>query len=182
MNAERLQAVIDEILGTSRQQWVLRIIAVVTPIGAALAASASSGGWWPVGLLLVGSLAIASAVRPDTHLALVTVVVLVWRWLVAVDDVGTPWLPVAASCLLAFHSVIALLSTVPTGGEVPLASLGRWSRRAALASSMTVAMWALVTLLDQREAAGNGLLTAVALAIVAAAAVMIRSRSIARVG
>ena len=178
MSSEALQDLIDEMLGTSAQQWLLRVLALLTATGAVLAAWAANGRWWPVGLFLVGALSVASAAHPDTPFALVTVVAIVWRWLVAVDDVGTPWLPVAGICLLGFHSVIALLATVPTGGELPAATLGQWSRRVALGGCLTVAMWALVVLFDRREAAGNGLLTAAALAVVAACAVMIRSRSL----
>jgi len=172
---------IDEFLATSAQQWLVRLVAVVTPMGAVLAASAANERWWPVGLFLVAWLGVVSAVRPDTPLALVTIVVVVWHWLVAVDGVSTPWLPIASICLLLFHGVIALLATVPTGGELPVATLGQWARRGALGGCLTVTVWGLVVLLDRREAAGNGLLTAVALAIVAAGAVTIRSRSLDRV-
>ena len=66
-------------------------------------------------------------------------------------------------------------SNVPIGSEVPLATLAQWLRRTMFGAGVTVGMWVLVVVLDGRNASGNGLLTALALAIVAGAAVAIRS-------
>lgn len=180
MNAARLQQWIDEFHATSRQQWLLRIVALVTPLGAVVAATAANGRWWPLGLAMVAALAIASGVRPDTHTADATIVVIIWHWLAAVDDVTTPWLPVAAVCLLVYHSVIAVSASVPVGGDLPPSTLRTWSLRIAVVSAATVVVWALVVVFDRREASGNGLLTALALAIAAAGVAIVRARSIAR--
>jgi hypothetical protein len=178
MNPSAPQRGIDEFLGTTRQQWMLFVVALVAPVGAALAASAVHEAWWPLGLSLVGILAAASAIRPDTHTALIVIGVIVWRWLAVVDDIGTPWLPVATICLLVYHSVISLSASVPTGGNIPTATLSRWLRNVVLGGGATMGVWALVLLFDQRDAAGNGLLTGLALAIAAVGAVLIRTRSL----
>ncbi len=123
-------------------------------------------------------LAVASAVRPDTHTALSRRRGGPWHWLATVDGVGGPWLPLAAVCLLVHHAVIALSASIPIGGVLPTATVLRWMGRTALVASATVGMWALVAVLDGRDAPGNGLLTALALAIVAGAALTIRSRSL----
>lgn len=180
MNPSMLQRWIDEVQNTSGQQWLLRSVAVASAIGATLAATGPSGNWWPLGLVLVASLAIASAVRPDTHIATSVVVVIVWRLLVAIDGIGTLWLPVAGTFLLVYHSVIAISASVPIGGDLPLSTLSQWLRQAALGSAATFSMWVLVVLFDQRDAAGNGLLTGIALAIAVAGAIALRSRSLAR--
>ena len=178
MNSNSLQRWIDEFLETSGQQWLLRVVAVLAPVGAVLAAAAANERWWPFGLFVATVLAIASAIRPDTHTALVVVVAIVWHWSTTVDDLGTPWLPVASVCLLVFHAVTALSATMPIGGELPLATVKRWLRRVAIVAAATVSMWVLVLVLERREAEGNGLLTGAALAIVALGAVFIRSRDV----
>ncbi len=178
MNPSTLQRWIDELHGTSRQQWLLRLLTVLAPLGALLAITAEVGTWWPFGLVVVTVLASASAVRPDSHTALATIATVAAHWLVTIDRIDTPWLPVASVCLLAYHAVNALAATFPTGGEVPMATLAQWLRRTMFGASVTVGMWILVVLLDRREAPGNGLLTALALAILGGSTVMIRSRSI----
>lgn len=180
MNESTLQAWIDEALATSRQQWTLRLVAVLAPLGAVLAATAENGRWWPVGLVLVTILASSSAVRPDSNLALIVITIVVWHWVASVDRLDSPWLPVAACCLLAHHTVTAVSATFPPGGEVPIGTLLHWLRRTALVALATVGMWTLVVVLDRRDAPGNGLLTGFALAIAACAFVGIRFRSISR--
>jgi hypothetical protein len=178
MNDTRMQGWIDELHDTSGQQWLLRTIGVVVALGAMASAGAEVGRSSPFGLFVVAALAIASAFRPDSHTATAVIAIIAWHWLVVVERIDTVWLPIAACCLLTYHSVIALTATFPVGGVVPTATLLQWLRRTAIASGATVAMWMLVVLLDRREAPGNGLLTALALVIVASGAVAVRSRSL----
>jgi hypothetical protein len=177
MNPSTLQRWIDELHRTSRQQWLLRLGTVLSPVAALLAATAAAGTWWPFGLVVVTVLATTSALQPDSHTALVVIAVVATHWLVTVDQIDTPWLPVASVCLLVFHAVNALAATFPTGGEVPIATLAQWLGRTMLGAAVTVWMWILVVVLAGRHAPGNGLLTALALAIVAGAAIIIRARS-----
>ena len=174
----RVQAIVDEFHRTTAQHWRLRALAVSVALGAVLAAAGATGRLWPAGLVIVGALALASAVRADTNVALLLVVVVVWHWLATIDDPGTPWLPVAALCLLVHHTVTALTASLPAGGEFPREVLVEWAGRTALVGAATVALWALVALLDGRTADGNGALTALALAVAGALAVAIRSRSL----
>lgn len=178
MNSMSLQQWVDEFLATSRQQWLLRLVVVISPVAAVLAAAAATGRWWTFGLLMVAILATASAIRPDTHTALGVVLLIVWYWSGRVDAVDTPWLPVAGICLLVFHSVVALSATIPAGGEVARATLGNWLRRTALGGGATLGMWVLVVVFDRVDAAGNGGLTALALVVVFGAVVLVWSRSI----
>lgn len=178
MNPDRLQAWIDELQGTSRQQWALRVIVVLTPLGALAAVVAEAGRWWPFGGVVVTAMALASAFRPDSHTALVTVAIVVWHVLVTVERVDTPCIAVVGCCLLLHHSVVALTATFPVGGVVPAATLLGWAQRTGLVGGLTVGMWALVTLMERRDAAGNGLLTGLAVVIVAAIALVVRSRSL----
>lgn len=178
MNPSKLQRWINELHGTSRQQWLLRFVTVLAPLAALVAVTAEVGTWWPFGLVVVAALAVASAIRPDSHTALATIAIVAAHWLVMVGRLDTPWLPIASVCLLVYHAVNALTAAFPVGGEVPMATLVEWLRRTMFGAGVTVCMWVLVVVLDRREAPGNGLLTALAFAIVAGAAAMIRTRSV----
>ena len=178
MTPPALQRWIDEFHATSLQQWVVRLVAIVAALGAVLAAAGANNRLWPAGLFIVTVLALAAAVRPDTHTALFVVAVVTWHWLATVDEVGGPWLPIAAVCLLVHHAVIALSASIPVGGVLPMTTIGQWAGRTTLAGGATIGVWALVAVLDGRDAPGNALLTGLALAIAAGAALMIRSRSL----
>ncbi len=180
MNPSALQRWVDELLASSAQQWVIRLLSIAAALGAMAAAGVASDGGWPFGLVLVGALAAASAVRPDTHAGLLVVAVVSWHWMATVDGVVSAWLPVAAVSLLVFHTATALAASVPNGGVVPTIVVARWAWRAAMVAVGVVALWALVVVFDGRDAAGNGALTAVALVIVAATAAFVRSRSLTR--
>ncbi len=173
-----LQRAVDEFLAVSRQRWLTGIGAVLMATSAFAVASVASGGWWLPGLVAVTALSIVAAVRPDDHTGLVVVGVVIWQWLVRVDDVGTPWLPVAACCMLVFHTLLALTAVVPTSGSIPEATIRRWTGRTAVVAAATVAMWIVVVVLDRRELPGNAALTGLAVLIVAAATTAIRARSV----
>ena len=178
MNAERLQAWLDELLNTSAQQWTLRAVVVLAPLGALAAVTAELGRWWPFGAVLVAALAIAAAFRPDSHTALLVIAIVGWHVLATVDRVDSPWIPVVTCCVLVHHSVVALTATFPVGGVVPTPTLASWAVRTGIVGLASVAMWALVVVMERRDAAGNGLLTTLAVVIVGASALLIRSRSL----
>lgn len=180
MIADRLQGWLDEILESSRQQWFLRLLVASTPVGAVLAANAATGTWWVPGLVLITLLAVAAAARPDSHVSLALLAVIVWHWLATVDDLDTGWLPVAVVLLVTHHTIAALAATVPTGGELPPRVLLRWAARLGLASALSVVMWATTVAMDRREAPGNGALTGLALVVIAAAVLLVSARSLDR--
>ena len=180
MITEALQRWIDDIIDTGRQQWALRLVAVVTAVGAIMTATAANGRWWPLGLVVVTGLAVTSAVRPDSHTSLAVITIAVWNWQATVDRVDTAWLPVAGVCLLVHHAVIALSATIPVGGWIPATVLRRWAGRTSVCAGLVGLVWVLTVAMDRRDAPGNGALTAVALVVVATAAVVIRSRSVDR--
>lgn len=178
MNTSVLQRWVDELLASSTQQWLVRLVSVAAPLAAMVAAGVAGDGVWPFGLAVVAVVALASSLRPDHHTALFVVVVVGWHWMAAVDDIATVWLPVAAVCLLVFHTATALAASVPNGGDLPGVVVARWAGRVGLVALAVVALWGLVVVFDRRDAAGNGALTGLALVIVALAAAFIRSRSL----
>lgn len=182
MNPSLLQQWIDEVLESSLQQWLLRTVALLMPFAALLAAAGANERWWPAGFFIVGILGAAAAMRPDTHAALVVVIAIVWHWLATVDGTGGWWLLGAALCLLVYHGVIAISASLPTGGDLPLSTIGGWLVRTATVGVIATIVWGFVVVLDRRDAPGNGLLTGLALAVIAIAAVLIRNRSVGRPG
>lgn len=177
MNLNWAQRVVDELLATTLQQWIFRSIVVLSAVAALVAAAQANGTWWPFGMFLTVSFASASAVRPDTHVALVTIVGIVAHFVVTVDDPATWWLPIAGVALLIFHSVVALTATIPIGGVVPRPVLTRWARRVAAGGGATCGLWLVVVLFDRREADGNAVLTGLALALAATGAAVAWART-----
>jgi len=180
MNATTLQRRLDDVLATSAQHWLLRAMTIIAPVAALLAAGVAGGRWLPFWTIVVVGLAAASAMRPDAHTALLVTIIVGSLWPVTVDDLDTPWLAGAAVCLFAFHALTALLASLPTGGSFPATILVREGGRVGVVAVATVAMWGLVVALDRRDAAGNALLTGLGLLVVAAAAALLRSRSLDR--
>jgi hypothetical protein len=145
---------------------------VAAAISASIVAGVSGGGLPPAVLAIVGVLAVLSAAQPHTHTALVVIAVVVWQWLVAVDDPTGPAVVVVAVALLGFHSTVALMANAPSTVRLDADILWRWLRRVVLVAAATVATWALVLLMDQRSAPGSivatlaGFVTALVLVVV----------------
>lgn len=154
------------------QRWLLGAIAVGAAIGASIVAGVTGGGLPPIVLLIVSVFAVLSAAQPHTHTALVVIALVVWQWLVVVDDPTGPAVVAVALGLLTFHSTVALMGNVPSTARLDTDILRRWLRRVVLVAAATVATWALVLLMDQRSAPGSvvatlaGFVTALVLVVV----------------
>jgi hypothetical protein len=124
-------------------------------------------------------LAIAAAARPDTHISLGVVAVVVWAWLRANPDAATARTVVVAVALLAFHAAIAVLATTPSAVAPTAAVLRRWGLRTLWVMAGTIVVWLLVAALqDQRRPPSPTALSAAVLAV-AAAALWARHRALA---
>jgi hypothetical protein len=135
----------------------------------------SGGGLPPLVLLIVGALAVLSAIRPDTHTALVLVAVVMWQWVVVVDDPTGPAVVVVALALLVFHSTIALMAPAPVTARLDPDILRCWLRRIGLVAGATVAVWGVVLLMDQRRAPGSGVVTLAGFVISLALVALLRT-------
>jgi hypothetical protein len=149
----------QRLVSVAPQRWLLGALAVAAGGGASIVTGVSGGGLPPLLLFVIGMLAVLSAVRPDTHTALVVVALVVWQWLVVVDDPIGPAVVVVASMLLVFHSTIAVMAAAPATAHLDPAILRSWLRRTAMVGAATVATWTLVLLMDQRRASGSTLVT-----------------------
>lgn len=158
MNVD-VPAPFQRLVKVSPQRWLLGALAVVAGTGASIVAGVTGGGLPPMVLVVVGALAVLSAIRPDAHTALVLVVVVVWQWMVVVDDPTGPAVIAVALALLVFHSTIALMAPSPVAARLDPDILRCWLRRTALVAAATVATWGLVLLMDQRRASGSVVVT-----------------------
>lgn len=177
MNAGQLQQWLDQLAMVSAQRWAFVALAVVSATGAFTTAAVVSGDQVGFVLVFVVGLAVAAAIRPDSHTALVLETVVVWQWLAGTDDVTNPAVLVVASGLFGFHTVIALMAVTPSSAVVDRVVVWRWLRRCGWVLIATGAMWLVVVVMVDRRAPGNALLSSLALLTLAAFALAIRALS-----
>jgi hypothetical protein len=168
---------LQRLVRVSSQRWLLGALAVATGAGASIIAGVSGGGLPPIVLLLVGALALLSAVRPDTHTGLVLVAVVVWQWVVVVDDPTGPAVLAVALALLVFHGTVDLMAPAPVTVQLDHGILRSWLRRIALVAAATVAVWGLVLLMEQRRAAGSNVVSLVGLGAALVLVALLHRRS-----
>ncbi len=167
------------IRGASAQRWSLAVLAIAAAIGAWAATAGAAGHTSRIELIMVVTLAIASAERPDSHIGLAVVIVIVTGWMVEVDSGISIWSLLAAVALLVFHTSVSMMSVAPPALSVDSVVIGRWLRRAGIVTAATAAVWGLEELLSRRHASGNAVITAAALVAVIAAIAALRQRSVA---
>lgn len=164
----------------SPQRWLLGTTAAAAAMGSSIVTGVSGGGLTPAVLVIVGVLAVLSAVWPHTHTALVLVSVVVLQWLVVTDDPTGPAVVAMALLLLVFHSTVALMANVPTTARLAPDILWCWLRRVVLVAAATVATWGIVLLMDRRAASGSvaATLAGFVTALVLVAALQSQRRSV----
>ena len=180
MRASSAQQSVDEVRPGSLQRLVLALLATIVPLGTcALAAAISPVHRNPtVVLLVIGLLALLSAIQPDGHLPLVTIVIAVWYWIAVVPDHASPWSMAFATLLLLFHTLTALMAMTPRSATINRVTLWRYTARSGVIALTLVATWAIVELFSGRHARGNSVLTGSAVVVIIAAAVAVRALSL----
>ncbi len=177
MNAGQFQRWIDQLAMVSAQRWAFAALAVVSAAGAFTTAAVVGGEEVGFVLVLLVGLAIAAVIHPDSHTALVVEVVVVWQWLAGTDDVTNPAVVAVASGLFVFHVLIALMAVTPSSAVVDRVLVRRWLRRSGWVLIAIGAMWLVVVVMVDRRAPGNAFLTVLAMVVLAAFALSIRSFS-----
>ncbi len=175
MITERLQEFIDLARAASPQRWRLGFLAVTSATVAAVAAGFGIG---PFLVLMVVVPAILSTINAGTQTAIAVVLIVVVEWLGSADDVTSPAAAVIALALFTFHAILALLAVTPHSASVSPVVLRRWVQRSTVVGGSTVALWAFVLVLEQREPPPDGALLVLALGVLAAAAWAARARSL----
>ena len=103
MNSAQLQEWFDRLALVSAQRWVFVAIAVSSVVAASATTAVVGGGQTPIVLALLIGLAVAAAIRPDSHTALLVETIVVWQWFAGVDDTTSPGALAVAMCLFVFH-------------------------------------------------------------------------------
>ena len=166
------------IRGASAQRWSLALLAVAAAICAWAATAGAAGHTSTIELIMVVALATASAGRPDSHIGLAAVIVIVTGWMVEVDSAISIWSLLAAVALFVFHASVAMMSATPPALSVDSVVIGRWLRRGGIVTTATAVVWGLEELLSRRHASGNAVITAAALFAMIAAIAALRQRSV----
>lgn len=122
---EKLGDLLHAVLITSRGQWVLRLVTLLT---GALAATLSIVWFpvviWPLYAIVVGGLLTWVLIQPDSMAALIMIAVVALWWLL----VGpTAWWQalVLAAVLGAFHLGVAWSAAAPSASRLPTPDLAR---------------------------------------------------------
>jgi hypothetical protein len=158
------------------------VIRVAIAVGGAVSVAAtwlaSDNGVvaWFTGL--TAALLIVCVVNPDGSSGIGVVLLGGTHWLVAVDDIVTPWAVVMGAGLATLHVATAAASVAPAGARWTPAMRRRWVRRAAIVVPSGLVTWLLVDLADGRDIAGSGPLVGVALLAVTGALLWARRISV----
>lgn len=171
-----VQAALDRIAVTSAQRWSLIGAGFAAAVGASVVAAVASGTAVGVVTVLVALVAGVAVARPDTHAALVTMGLVAVQWLALVDDTTTPWALVVALCLFVFHVAVAATAVTPITTTIDPVTTRRWITRSAAGGAATGGVWVIAVWLADRQAPGNTMVTAGALAVLAVLALVARHR------
>ena len=175
MNTDWLQERIDVARATSLQRWRLGSLAVTSAAVAGVAAGFGIGLFLVVIVVLP---AVVSTINAGTQTAVAVIVIVVVGWLGSTGDATSPAAVVVAVALFEFHAILALLAVTPHGATLASAVIRRWAQRSAIVGGATVALWAFVLVLEQREPPPDGVLLVLALGVLVAAAFTARARSL----
>ncbi len=163
---------------SSRHVRLLRLVVLVSPLVVAAATMAASGAVQPIALVVFALAGLACATSTDSHVGLVTMLLLALNWVQTVRDDTTPWVLVAAAGVVALHTSLAALTVIPPAARWPARSARRWGRRAALAWSAAVPVWLLTQVWSDRSPGGNAVVLVIGLAALVAAGGWMLRRSV----
>ena len=104
---------------------------------------------------------------PDSHAGLAGVLLVGVNWVVAVDDVTTPWAIGVAASTAVFHTSMSASSVSPASARWTAAMRRRWGRRALALTASTAPCWMVVAVVAEVELDGSAVLLAAALAAIA---------------
>lgn len=127
----------------------------------------------PLLVVLLG-LVVAAVSLPDSAVVMVLIGVIVWAWLILVDDYATVWAPVGAVALLSLHACAALSTSGPINATFDALTWRRWVTRTVAVAVVTAAVWLGTRLAGGYRLPGSVLLTTLAVLLVGAVALTIR--------
>lgn len=154
----------------SVSQAALRALLVVASAALCVVTALSASALWPA-IVVLAALTLLAALRPESPFALALVVLHPVQWLaiVPVPEGPAGWfrLLLASVLLLLVHLSAAAAVVWPEAARVPARALVRWAVRALGVTALTVPVWALALVVNDRSLAGDVGLTFAATAGVA---------------
>jgi hypothetical protein len=158
----------------------LRLAILLAP-GVVLAAIAIDAGQVSppvaIGLMLLAAI---SALVPDGNMGVLTVLLLAWYWAATIDRPTSGATLLAALGILVFHTALAASTVAPPAAVWSRSMQRRWARRTITVGVATTAAWLAARSLGSASIDGRAAVLSAALVGLAAAAVWIRHRGLAR--
>lgn len=176
MIEELLQLWLDQALATRTQRWVLGVAAVGSITVASTLAAVGAGsitGHLTV-VAMTTALATIAVAGSGAHTGSIVIAAVAFEWLAFVDDITNARAIGVASCVYAFHALLALMAATPHTSVIDPRVLGRWAARSLYVIAATVAVWAMVVAFERRNASGDESLTIAGLVVIAAAIMALR--------
>jgi hypothetical protein len=132
-------------------QWLLRVVIVLTPLGAVLAGIPAGATPGIVFFLVLVVLAVLFALFPASQGGVVVLLMAVIWWAAAPDDPLHPMCMVAAAALLACHVAALLASYGPDRLPLDPDLVRLWVRRAVLLLVPVPVLWAAADVLAGQQ-------------------------------
>jgi hypothetical protein len=180
MNSSDLEGTVAQVRAVGRAQAVIRLVVALAPmvaVGASFAAGHQQS-WWV--MVAVAACSVSCAVRPETNVGLLVVVIVGWCWVVTVDDLRTPWTLVAAVALGVFHMSCAAATVGHPASPWSAPMRARWVRRSAIVIGVTALAWLAELGLTADRPGGNAALLLIALLSLTVVTLILRARAVGR--
>lgn len=162
-----VSGLLDNLSLLSMQQLSLRLVVLIAPMVALVAegrAGAHVQTWFITFVVIICA---GSALLPDSHTGLLVVLMIGLHWALALRDVTSAWVLVAALALLVFHVAGVLASYGPTSVVLGSSLLALWLGRCGVAAAVTVLVWLATRVGSGLDLPANGLVLGAALLVVA---------------
>jgi hypothetical protein len=171
---------VGRLIATRGLQAWLRVAVLLSPMVAFWGTSEASGAVSPVVAMLLLCLAAACALSPESNLGLLIVTVVGIHWLVAVEDVTSPWSLVVGLALGVLHLAMAAASVAPPAARWTRGMARRWAVRAGWSAGATAVVAIVVQLIGGRTLGGGSVVLIGALVWLVVAALWVRRTSLTR--
>jgi hypothetical protein len=169
-----LDAVLEFVWRVAPQGLVLRGVGVAAVADCWAVAGAVGDVVWPATILLALT-TIAAVAQPDSSAPFAVIVMLTVTWMLEVRPLSdaTHWSLALGLSVLVVHAASARAAALGDGGVIDARVARRWLLQTAMVGAATSATWGVVMLFEGASPGGGLVVSAVAIAAVAAFAVLI---------
>lgn len=162
----------------SPAQRLIRSAVLVGPIIVLAAVAVDAGSVYPPIAAVVVFLAAVCALAPDSHVGLLTVLLLAWYWTASVDHPTGVVTLAAGLGVLMFHTALAAATVAPPAARWSATMQRRWAGRMGVVAAITAAAWGAARLVADARIGGSAVLLAAALLALTGGAIWLRHRSL----